>query len=111
CSTPCARPSRSCTSSSARPATPPSATPCPYTTLFRSLLLGGVDRLQALLEQGLHLVVGGLALPVHAALGPDVAAVPPATSGPRRSEEHTSELQSRFDVVCRLLLEQKKHKL
>src|SRR5699024_12121654 len=36
------------------------------------LLLGGVDRLQALLEQGLHLVVGGLALPVHAALGPDV---------------------------------------
>src|SRR5438067_9512144 len=28
-----------------------------------------------------------------------------------RSEEHTSELQSRFDLVCRLLLEKKKHKL
>src|SRR5207249_5187581 len=28
----------------------------------------------------------------------------------RRSEEHTSELQSRFDLVCRLLLEKKKHK-
>src|SRR5699024_12080438 len=27
----------------------------------------------------------------------------------RRSEEHTSELQSRFDLVCRLLLEKKKH--
>src|SRR5699024_12180056 len=27
-----------------------------------------------------------------------------------RSEEHTSELQSRFDLVCRLLLEKKKHK-
>src|SRR5699024_11749391 len=29
---------------------------------------------------------------------------------PFRSEEHTSELQSRFDLVCRLLLEKKKHK-
>src|SRR3982751_7125820 len=32
-----------------------------------------------------------------------------ATSGPR-SEEHTSELQSRSDLVCRLLLEKKKHR-
>src|SRR5207249_12300746 len=32
---------------------------------------------------------------------------PPRIS-PRRSEEHTSELQSRFDLVCRLLLEKKK---
>src|SRR5207249_9956599 len=31
-----------------------------------------------------------------------------ALSDPRRSEEHTSELQSRFDLVCRLLLEKKK---
>src|SRR5699024_12422377 len=30
------------------------------------------------------------------------------TGGPPRSEEHTSELQSRFDLVCRLLLEKKK---
>src|SRR5207249_9651988 len=30
--------------------------------------------------------------------------------GNRRSEEHTSELQSRFDLVCRLLLEKKKEK-
>src|SRR5438067_7364931 len=35
---------------------------------------------------------------------------PPATEWPRhpRSEEHTSELQSRFELVCRLLLEKKK---
>src|SRR5699024_12661857 len=41
--------------------------------------------------------------------------VPPAGPGPAggtgsRSEEHTSELQSRFDLVCRLLLEKKKSK-
>src|SRR5207249_12171217 len=34
-----------------------------------------------------------------------------AVSGWRRSEEHTSELQSRFDLVCRLLLEKKKKKI
>src|SRR5206468_10339647 len=33
------------------------------------------------------------------------------TPGWRRSEEHTSELQSRSDLVCRLLLEKKKHQL
>src|SRR5699024_11957052 len=32
----------------------------------------------------------------------------PTPTGPSRSEEHTSELQSRFDLVCRLLLEKKK---
>src|SRR5207249_10637002 len=34
----------------------------------------------------------------------------PLRQHPRRSEEHTSELQSRFDLVCRLLLEKKKNK-
>src|SRR5699024_6598406 len=38
---------------------------------------------------------------------PPVATPPTATSEPPRSEEHTSELQSRFDLVCRLLLEKK----
>src|SRR5699024_12012542 len=33
-----------------------------------------------------------------------------AMTSPQRSEEHTSELQSRFDLVCRLLLEKKKKK-
>src|SRR5207249_11945545 len=35
---------------------------------------------------------------------------PSCSSSLRRSEEHTSELQSRFDLVCRLLLEKKKKK-
>src|SRR5438105_8920027 len=35
---------------------------------------------------------------------------PPTSSNPTRSEEHTSELQSRVDLVCRLLLEKKKKK-
>src|SRR5438067_10358951 len=35
---------------------------------------------------------------------------PGSSRGRRRSEEHTSELQSRFDLVCRLLLEKKKKK-
>src|SRR5699024_12740111 len=33
--------------------------------------------------------------------------IPASPSSPSRSEEHTSELQSRFDLVCRLLLEKK----
>src|SRR5699024_11932180 len=40
--------------------------------------------------------------------GTPVAAPRPRPVGPDRSEEHTSELQSRFDIVCRLLLEQRK---
>src|SRR5207249_8396977 len=37
-------------------------------------------------------------------------ALPRVAAQPARSEEHTSELQSRFDLVCRLLLEKKKTK-
>src|SRR5438067_8231297 len=67
---------------------PPRSTLFPYTTLFRSQRqLPRVDHLDA--DQRAH--QGGLA-----------AATRP------RSEEHTSELQSRFDLVCRLLLEKKK---
>src|SRR3989442_3913644 len=40
--------------------------------------------------------------------GGDCEAHRPAQGGPRRSEEHTSELQSRPHLVCRLLLEKKK---
>src|SRR5207249_9066747 len=39
-----------------------------------------------------------------------LARVAPGQKAVRRSEEHTSELQSRFDLVCRLLLEKKKKK-
>src|SRR5438067_2964775 len=70
---------------------PPRSTLFPYTTLFRSLQ----DRTYA---EG---TVGACAREHHA----DRAF---ATLFRERSEEHTSELQSRFDLVCRLLLEKKK---
>src|SRR5437868_12383074 len=41
-------------------------------------------------------------------VAPAAAAAAARTGTPERSEEHTSELQSRFDLVCRLLLEKKK---
>src|SRR3712207_8727273 len=87
---------------------PPRSTLFPYTTLFRS----GVDRDAVEQHRGLEVldrlqrvhegVAGGLLhlrerLLEHRALG-----VAP------RSEEHTSELQSRQYLVCRLLLEKKK---
>src|SRR5689334_23388014 len=66
---------------------PPRSTLFPYTTLFRS---AGDDRpRRAVVEE-------------RAAVAVALAAV--------RSEEHTSELQSQFHLVCRLLLEKKKNK-
>src|SRR2546428_6510906 len=64
---------------------PPRSTLFPYTTLFRSKFVG------AALRHGIHVGAGEPAL-AHV-----------------RSEEHTSELQSRSDLVCRLLLEKKKN--
>src|SRR5699024_12620004 len=64
---------------------PPRSTLFPYTTLFRSLNRGRTLRRQS--ER----------VRIHTAIPADL-----------RSEEHTSELQSRFDLVCRLLLEKKK---
>src|SRR5206468_9210665 len=69
---------------------PPSSTLFPYTTLFRSYLLGGPG-------------VARDYRPTRDTWGP--LAVPGRAI---RSEEHTSELQSRSDLVCRLLLEKKK---
>src|SRR5216683_7474827 len=43
------------------------------------------------------------------ARAPSHSRLPCPRSGPRRSEEHTSELQSRSELVCRLLLEKKKY--
>src|SRR3712207_8448809 len=93
---------------------PPRSTLFPYTALFRSLAGGrGHPRRRARLPPA---VPSGAAFgPVHAHL-PDVGAGAdadvPSRRGPRRgpgrSEEHTSELQSRQYLVCRLLLEKKK---
>src|SRR3712207_8982449 len=84
---------------------PPRSTLFPYTTLFRSAALGA----------GCGLVVGDRGQ--HAGDGHHRGdgELPPAPPGPRdllpRSEEHTSELQSRQYLVCRLLLEKKKNLL
>src|SRR3712207_8407685 len=98
---------------------PPRSTLFPYTTLFRSPDLrghpGGADR-------GDHLPAGGHRLggPAGAdqrggAADPgdvaDVGVAHPGAGRQRRSEEHTSELQSRPYLVCRLLLEKKNNTL
>src|SRR5437868_11425806 len=70
---------------------PPSSTLFPYTTLFRSSDRPDVAVVRMSEEHGI------LDLS-HTDWRPEVG----------RSEEHTSELQSRFDLVCRLLLEKKK---
>src|SRR2546430_6617697 len=83
---------------------PPRSTLFPYTTLFRSV--SGVPRRPKLSAR--DSVASGVGL----SLGPTfpgitlVVARPPTDPG--RSEEHTSELQSQSNLVCRLLLEKKK---
>src|SRR5207253_11338742 len=94
---------------------PPRSPLFPYTTLFRS---AAIPNLRAL-------VVGDVCLdrwcrydpalsePSRETGLPRVAVVStevtPGAAGTVRSEEHTSELQSRGHLVCRLLLEKKKH--
>src|SRR3712207_7879267 len=83
---------------------PPRSTLFPYTTLFRSDEVGYARGHEAV-ELDLHLLRRGPAA-VRGRRQPLVAAL---QAGPdRRSEEHTSELQSRQYLVCRLLLEKKK---
>src|SRR2546427_9054653 len=81
---------------------PPRSTLFPYTTLFRSY--PAVCAGMALRAGGIVLVM--LARPFGAIL-PDLTAAFLLGEGARtlRSEEHTSELQSQSNVVCRLLLE------
>src|SRR5690349_22602548 len=71
---------------------PPRSTLFPYTTLFRSA--SSADRSRPPISLN----------PATDTSGPSVR------STHRRSEEHTSELQSRRDLVCRLLLEKKKNR-
>src|SRR2546422_4174090 len=74
---------------------PPRSTLFPYTTLFRSRRAPGPPR--------------GAGAPRAPARPPGSAAKweGPPVAAPVRSEEHTSELQSRLHLVCRLLLEKK----
>src|SRR2546429_6189418 len=71
---------------------PPRSTLFPYTTLFRSLGQ----------QQGNAAVLGNVGQAIHRVLHVQ------RHVGATRSEEHTSELQSRLHLVCRLLLEKKK---
>src|SRR2546429_4424113 len=90
---------------------PPRSTLFPYTTLFRSMKIEQVThalrapgslRATRIGQDGRHLGIGEARMAVHhrriELIGMDLA----------RSEEHTSELQSRLHLVCRLLLEKKK---
>src|SRR3712207_8387971 len=89
---------------------PPRSTLFPYTTLFRSVLLGLHDRADPL-EVGLQLGVGrGHGVPDDLGEGRQHGLSHTEQPGRAhdRSEEHTSELQSRQYLVCRLLLETKK---
>src|SRR3712207_8565853 len=76
---------------------PPRSTLFPYTTLFRSLPVG--------IQQGLPVPERRPAQ--HRVVGPQLQQSPGGLG--ERSEEHTSELQSRQYLVCRLLLEKKKN--
>src|SRR5687768_18092466 len=90
---------------------PPRSTLFPYTTLFRSHLAEGPHGLgdRHVLARGAGELLGDVeglrqeALDLAGALHEHLVLV-----GELRSEEHTSELQSRLHLVCRLLLEKKK---
>src|SRR5438309_3982970 len=84
---------------------PPRSTLFPYTTLFRSLRnqrprTGGVA---VVAEREAHAFAQLAGADKRGAIVTDVG-----TALVGRSEEHTSELQSQFHLVCRLLLEKKK---
>src|SRR3712207_7920843 len=86
---------------------PPRSTLFPYTTLFRSQLPGDRGRVERARFHGPH----RRGEHQRARDGADRrAAGPAARRHALRSEEHTSELQSRQYLVCRLLLEKKKKK-
>src|SRR2546429_4537784 len=81
---------------------PPRSTLFPYTTLFRSLMRRVFT---ASLCLGCSMLVSVAATNAQAGTVTGRLELPPP---PERSEEHTSELQSRLHLVCRLLLEKKK---
>src|SRR2546430_3285910 len=87
---------------------PPRSTLFPYTTLFRS---GRFTR-GAVAHRNVEVSVVVLPWPdewVKDQIGHGVIAIESHTQKLARSEEHTSELQSQSNLVCRLLLEKKKN--
>src|SRR5699024_12650689 len=98
---------------------PPRSTLFPYTTLFRSLKNNyrpnvenaGAVANTASLNVGMPDMNNSVATPnpMENMVSPVQQTV--SIDNVERSEEHTSELQSRFDLVCRLLLEKKNNKI
>src|SRR2546426_7555215 len=87
---------------------PPRSTLFPYTTLFRSP--SWVRFTSASIRSfGSHSLSGTPATVVYQIKGTIWSPCPPSTIVCTRSEEHTSELQSPCNLVCRLLLEKNKH--
>src|SRR5260370_10047098 len=80
---------------------PPRSTLFPYTTLFRSLVCTQERILKIFRITGLTKVFG-----IHDTVDEAIE----VRKAEKRSEEHTSELQSHLNLVCRLLLEKKKKK-
>src|SRR2546429_4805057 len=86
---------------------PPRSTLFPYTTLFRSIALPDVEVPQCRMRfQGLRLPGHGFLQGALRLCCLQLSHVERREG--QRSEEHTSELQSRLHLVCRLLLEKKK---
>src|SRR5256886_6839783 len=82
---------------------PPRSTLFPYTTLFRSIGCAGVDR-ACVTDDANRTPSRGAIRRQNLAQGVEIDRIVSAD----RSEEHTSELQSQSNLVCRLLLEKKK---
>src|SRR5438270_9372507 len=89
---------------------PPRSTLFPYTTLFRSRRLRRASRKGAEVGRGGTGTAAGGAAPYPGTGRRRGPVRRSAASLPPRSEEHTSELQSQSNLVCRLLLEKKKKK-
>src|SRR5947207_7491313 len=97
---------------------PPRSTLFPYTTLFRSNLThipykGAGPMMQDLIGGQVDMAFDGMSTSAPQIRGGKlkplaVTAKERSFIAPGRSEEHTSELQSHSDLVCRLLLEKKK---
>src|SRR2546422_6605881 len=99
---------------------PPRSTLFPYTTLFRSHSVSKYEEWPSISNSAIRLVSasarGGSTPPRYVWMTPSLRRTPvPGVWGTEaigrtlRSEEHTSELQSRLHLVCRLLLEKKKN--
>src|SRR5699024_12668387 len=97
---------------------PPRSTLFPYTTLFRSRYSSIRSSRSRIVRRTVTISSayqdGSSSQNSPSARSPSIACWTRSSSHPctagdggRRSEEHTSELQSRFDLVCRLLLEKK----